>query len=319
MLFHLQTAMIEKLKLYLYPVMVFLVIWFAWGFYRNYTKVHAASVAAEQQRIAADQDTTTPPTGTNDAATNAAAASTNAAGETNVVATNQDTNTPASNSAAAVHAASKPKKAATQEASGGSTMGYLFALVISLILLGVLIAYDVTQYMGNQAVDFLFNDDGEGQRNPEYEHAEQVWANGNHLEAIQLMRDYLKKNPREQYVALRIAEIYEKDLKNPLAAALEYEEILKQKLSPEHWGKAAIHLCNVYTRLGQQDKTQALLQRIIAEHPQTSAAKKARTKLGLPEEDTTTAPEESVAGTDLAQEPAESVKSNLPPGFRPKK
>ena len=34
------------------------------------------------------------------------------------------------------------------------------------------------------------------------------------------MREYLKKNPREQHAALRIAEIYEKDLQNNLAAAL---------------------------------------------------------------------------------------------------
>jgi TolA-binding protein len=312
--------MLEKLKLYLYPVLVFLVIWFAWGFYHNYTRVQAARVAADQQRIAAEQDTTTPSTDTNGATTNAAAAATNSA-ETNVASTNQDTNAVATNTIAAARSTAKPKKVTTEKASGGSTMGYLFALVISLLLLGVLIAYDVTQYMGNQAVDFLFNDNGEGQRDPEYEHAEQVWANGNHLEAIQLMRDYLKKNPREQYVALRIAEIYEKDLKNPLAAALEYEEILKQKLPPEHWGKAAIHLCNVYTRLGQQEKTQALLQRIIAEYPNSSAAKKARSKLGLPEEDaiSATAPEESVSEPESAPEPAETAKSNLPPGFRPKK
>jgi TolA-binding protein len=313
--------MLEKLKLYLYPVLVFLVIWFAWGFYHNYTKVHAARVAAEQRRIAAEQDTTTPATDTNGVLTNAAVATTNAGG-TNVASTNQDTNTPPTNATAAVQPVATPKKVATEQSSGGSTMGYLFALVIALLVLGVLIAYDVSQYMGNQAVDFLFNDNGDGQRDPEYEHAEQVWANGNHLEAIQLMRDYLKKNPREQYVALRIAEIYEKDLKNPLAAALEYEEILKQKLPPEHWGKAAIHLCNVYTRLGQQDKTQALLQRIITEYPQTPAAKKARTKLGLPEQDlttTTAAPEESVVETEPTQEVAEPVQSNLPPGFRPKK
>lgn len=202
-------------------------------------------------------------------------------------------------------------------------MGSLLGFVLSAIFLGLLIAYDVTQYMGNQAVDFLFNDDGEGQRNPEYEHAEQVWANGNHLEAIQLMRDYLKKNPREQYVALRIAEIYEKDLKNPLAAALEYEEILKQKLPPEHWGKAAIHLCNIYAKLGKQNQMQALLQRIITEYPNTSAAKKARTKLGLPEDADVaalTTEEESPAPEAAAEPESETTaKSNLPPGFRPKK
>ena len=43
-------------------------------------------------------------------------------------------------------------------------------------------------------------------------------------------REYLNKHPREQYVALRIAEIYEENLNNPLAAALEYEEVLKKTM-----------------------------------------------------------------------------------------
>ena len=60
------------------------------------------------------------------------------------------------------------------------------------------------------------------------------------------MRDYYNKNPREVHVALRIAEIYEKDLNNHLAAALEYEEVLKKKLPAERWGWAAIHLVNLY-------------------------------------------------------------------------
>jgi TolA-binding protein len=315
--------MLEKLKLYLYPVLVFLCIWFGYGFYRNYTRVHGARAAAEQQQEASDQNAAPAPdtnaaSATNTASTNVAGISTNADGTTNVAAATQDTNTPAPPTNTAK--ATKQKQATTQEASGGSLMGYLFAFVISVILLGVLIAYDVTQYMGNQAVDFLFNDNGEGQRDPEYEHAEQVWANGNHLDAIQLMRDYLKRHPREQYVALRIAEIYEKDLKNPLAAALEYEEILKQKLPPEHWGKAAIHLCNIYAKLGKQDQMQALLHRIIDEHPQTAAARKARSKLGVPEEGAVSeTAEESPATASAGASDESEPKSNLPPGFRPKK
>src|SRR5208283_2955686 len=134
-----------------------------------------------------------------------------------------------------------------------------------------------------QAVDFLLNDVGESPHDPEYERAEAEWANGKFLDAIQMMRDFLKKHPREIHAALRIAEIYEKDLNNPLAAALEYEEVLKHKLSSERWGWAAIHLCNLYSRLGQQPKALALLRRIVEEYPRVAAAKKARAHLGLPE------------------------------------
>ncbi len=204
--------------------------------------------------------------------------------------------------------------------------------------MGLLIAYDVTQLLGSAAVDALLDDRGEGMRDPEYEKAEQVWANGKHLEAIGMMRDFLKKHPREQYAALRIAEIYERDLNNPLAAALEYEEILKKKLPAERWAWAAVHLCNLYSKLGQQDKTRALLQRIVDEYPKTAAAKKARNRLGLPEPEQETpavAAEgeeitgESIEGTappaedqPAAETPESSdppPKSNLPPGFRPKK
>jgi predicted Zn-dependent protease len=161
----------------------------------------------------------------------------------------------------------------------------------------------------------VWDDEGEAMKNPEYEEAEKVWANGQHLEAIQLLRDYLKRHPREQYVALRIAEIYEKELQNHLAAALEYEEILKKRLPPERWGWAAIHLANLYSgKLNKPDEALALLRRIDAEFGQTAAAKKARERLASFE----------TQGTEILNEAAEPnapVPENLPgpklpPGFR---
>jgi hypothetical protein len=115
---------------------------------------------------------------------------------------------------------------------------------------------------------------------------------------------------------LRIAEIYEKDLNNPLAAALEYEEVLTKKLEPERWGWSAIHLCNLYYRMDQQAKADALLHRIVREYGQTAAAKKARERLGLPEEGaeeglSEAAPEAAADGS--------TTPGKLPPGFRLKK
>ena len=131
------------------------------------------------------------------------------------------------------------------------------------------------------------------------------------------MREYLKKHPREQFVALRIAEIYEKDLGNPLAAALEYEEILRKKLPPDRWGWAAVHLANLYSgKLDKIEQATALLHRIVDEYGQTPAAKKARERLGLPEliaDEMAPQP----AANHAAEEP-KSEPSNLPPGFRPK-
>src|SRR3989442_2409790 len=187
-------------------------------------------------------------------------------------------------------------------------------LVLSLVGLGLLLANDLSHFFSGRAMKVLYNEEGEGVANPDYEKAEEEWAKGNFLDAIQLMRDYLKLNPREQHVALRIAEIYEKDLENHLAAALEYEEVLKQKLPPERWGWAAVHLCNLYSsRLNQSNKAVILLQRIVTEYGETAAADKARKRL-------TQLEEEGVALPPVEM-PAESAPqaSNLPPGFAPKK
>src|SRR6266545_1431138 len=187
-------------------------------------------------------------------------------------------------------------------------------LVLSLVGLGLLLANDLSHFVSGRAMKVLYNEEGEGVANPDYEQAEEEWAKGNFLDAIQLLRDYLKLNSREQHVALRIAEIYEKDLQNFLAAALEYEEVLKQNLPPERWGWAAIHLCNLYTsKMNQSDKAIALLQRIVAEYGETAAADKARKRLSQLEE------EGIVSPAMETPEDSAPAPSHLPPGFAPKK
>src|SRR5204863_9962799 len=109
----------------------------------------------------------------------------------------------------------------------GSMMAYFGAFLATTIILGLFLAKDVSHLLGQGAIDLVYNDDLEGVHDPDYDEADQLWANGKHLEAIQAFRDYLKMNPRKIHVATRIAEIYEKDLRNYLAAILEYEEILK--------------------------------------------------------------------------------------------
>lgn len=202
----------------------------------------------------------------------------------------------------------------------GKMTAYGVAMFFTVIGLSVMVGYDVSKFFANRVNEFIFNDDLKGVRAPEYEEAEHAWAKGDHLGAIGLMRDYLKRHPREQYVALRIAEIYESDLRNYLAAALEYEEILKKKLPPERWGWAAIHLANLYSgKLNKAEQATALLHRIVEDYGRTAAAKKARERLGLPE------PVEIPASVAAAPEPEpqpvvtkDEPPSNLPKGFRPK-
>ena len=210
----------------------------------------------------------------------------------------------------------------------GSMLGVYAAVCFGCVLVvGLLLAHDVSQYIANRTHKELYNENAQGVADPEYDEAEQVWADGNHLEAIRLMREYLGKNPREVHVSLRIAEIYEKDLANPLAAALEYEEILQKKLEAERWGWAAIHLCNLYYRLDKPEQAEQLLHRIVAEYGATAAAKKARSRLGLPEPSAQTE-EDASASEPVQDSAAETAQADsgqveegfkLPPGFRKKK
>jgi hypothetical protein len=200
----------------------------------------------------------------------------------------------------------------------GRAMTFGSLAFAALVGLAVLIARDFSHFFASHVEKFVWDEEGEGMKNPEYEEAEEVWKNGQHLEAIQLLRDYLKRHPREQYVALRIAEIYEKDLNNALAAALEYEEILKKKLPAERWGWAAIHLSNLYSgKLNKPDEALALLRRIDTEFSQTAAAKKARERLASFETQGTDGLKE--APEPSAPLPESSPGPKLPPGFRPLK
>jgi tetratricopeptide (TPR) repeat protein len=191
-------------------------------------------------------------------------------------------------------------------------------LVLSLLGFGSLVAWEVSRFIGTRAGRAYYDETQEGPADPDYEKAEEEWNRGHYLEAIGLMREYLAFNPRRLGVALRIAEIYEKDLFNPLAAALEYEEVLKHRLPPERWAWAAIHLCNLYAgKLHQPAKAIELLRRIDTEYGQTAAAAKARARLEqLVEEGVIEAlpdPTPPGGGPSAADAPPA-----LPPGFRPR-
>lgn len=210
---------------------------------------------------------------------------------------------------------STPGPTMVESAPAGSSMGLDGACALfSVLAIAGLLARDVSRYIGQRAYRGLYNEDSEGIADPVYDEAEKVWANGDHLEAIRLLREFLKKNPRGVHAAFRIAEIYEKELRNELAAALEYEEILKCKLDAERWGWAAVHLCNLYYHMDQPAKADALLQRLATDYGHTAAAKKARKRLGLPEADSTKS--ETAPATTAPEAPAET--SNLPRGFRPR-
>jgi hypothetical protein len=95
---------------------------------------------------------------------------------------------------------------------------------------------------------------------------------------------------------------------------LELEEVLTKRLSREKWGWTAIHLSNLYSgKMNQPDKAIAWLERIIRDYPETAAAKKARVRLGVPEESAAPA-----VAADPEPEP-DAGEANLPKGFTSKK
>jgi hypothetical protein len=317
-------------KVIIYAVLAIATAVTGYFFFESFGKLFDSGEKPKTEAVASAEPTQTQTTSTNgEPDTNVVAAvETNAAPATNGVAdvsTNvlADTNS-VSTATAPPKAPKAPPAPVAKAKSGKSRIGlWTGSFMLCVIVLGGFIAWDVSNYMGNKSLRLLYNDDGVGQKDKDYEAAEQLWADGQPLESIRMMREYLNKNPREVHVALRIAEIYEKDLNNNLAAALEYEEVLKQKLPDERWGWAAIHLCNLYFKLGQEVKGFALLQRIVKDYGNTQAAGKARKRLEevdpglLAEAESAAAPENP---TLSAPEPEpEQPKSNLPPGFRPKK
>jgi TolA-binding protein len=233
-------------------------------------------------------------------------------------ATNKVETTAGTNAAAAravvTNAPAPSKPASAPNPSKGRAFPWMGGFVASLLGLAGLIAWEVSRWFSRKTGDVLLSENAPATTDAEYEAAEAEWANGNHLEAVRMMREYLDKNPSEQYAAIRIAEIYEKDLHNYVAASLELEEVLTKKLSREKWGWTAIHLANLYSgKMNQPDKAIAWLERIIRDYPETGAAKKARARLGVSEE--------AAAAPSDPEPPSEPEpgESHLPKGFSSKK
>jgi TolA-binding protein len=212
-------------------------------------------------------------------------------------------------------------RSATLPPGKSSSAIYLAGFIFSLLGLAIIGGWDVVTWFSTRSTKLLGAEvEPADTLDPEYEAAEEEWARGNHLEAINMMRQFLKKFPSEQYAAIRISEIYEKDLRNYLAAALELEEVLTKRLPREKWGWTAIHLSNLYSgKLNQPEKALGVLQRIVGDYPETAAAKKARQRLGLPEPDEFSGGQLAEKGLTNVAGADEDGASNLPPGFRIKK
>jgi hypothetical protein len=127
-----------------------------------------------------DEPAPTAPPAPPDLATNSveptnAAAVTNLAASTNLVA---DTNQAAlTNQAAVANAtADQAEEPTARRASArlSRLMAYVGAALLSLVGLAILISQDASRFVANRFNDFIFNDNLEGVKDPEYEEAEDL-------------------------------------------------------------------------------------------------------------------------------------------------
>lgn len=169
-------------------------------------------------------------------------------------------------------------------ASRSRMMACLGGFIALTIGLGVLCAFDISHFFGERAKQWFLQGGAPIHSAPEFEAAEKLRASGQALEAIGVLREFLQQHPGEVQVMSRIAEIYNYDLKNYLAAALEYEELLKHRLDAEQWGWAALHLAKLYGRLNDPEKSLALLEKLQNKYGHTVAARRARKALEQLEE-----------------------------------
>lgn len=314
----------------LYVVLVFLAAYFFGRFRSAYSTTRGINASTAELLPADDRpgDTNTSPPATFEGAVTDAAQAREPGPSDTTAATSAGLGT----SNAPLAMATAPPKPPVAVAKRSDSFKYLGLFVAFFLALGGLAAWDLSQYLGDRAGRAVMADDWVERKDPQYEKAEEEWSKGNHLDAISMMREYLGKNPQEQHVAIRIAEIYEKDLGNFLAAALELQDVLTKRLPKEKWGWTAVRLANIYSgRLNQSDKAIALLERIVNEYGGTAAARKARSRLGIPEpvdaapaspaEEPAPPPEDVGIEPDLSEPPPppDPSSSNLPKGFRPKK
>jgi tetratricopeptide (TPR) repeat protein len=158
----------------------------------------------------------------------------------------------------------------------GNTVG----LAAALVVLGFVAAQDFGHLLKFRLGKELSYVDARSERNSTYERAEHLALKGDHHGAIRLLQAILNKHPGHIHSAVRIAELYDKELQDFPRAALHYEEALKLNIPPEQWGWIAIRLANIYSgKLAQPHVALSLIQRLATEHPETPAGAKALKRL----------------------------------------
>jgi hypothetical protein len=145
--------------------------------------------------------------------------------------------------------------------------------------LAVFLAREVAVFSGGLVARLFVGGGRIGRFTPAFWRAERLRRQAAPLDAVRVLREQLVAHPRQWRLAVRIAEIYQQDLGNPLAAALEYEAALQQRLPQPVQAELMVRLAACYLLLRRPDESTALLRRVVEAFPRTTAAGTAERRL----------------------------------------
>lgn len=158
-----------------------------------------------------------------------------------------------------------------------------YALFAAYLLVGaalaLFVAWDVSRFVGGFAGQLFWSGGRIASITPAWWKAERLCRDRQPLDAIRVLREFYEAHPRQWAAAVRIAEIYERDLHDPLAAALEYESLLQQRLPKTARAEILLRLAACHLLRHQTADSAARLRQVIAEFPDSAAAKKAERRL----------------------------------------
>ena len=165
----------------------------------------------------------------------------------------------------------------TDEASRAYALFSLYLLAGAALALFV--AWDVSQFFGWQAESLFLGGGRLSNLTPAWWKSERLCKAGEADEAVRVLREASASHPRQWRLNVRIAEIYQHDLNNSLAAALEYKDLLKRRLPRPARAWLMVRLAACYLVLRRAGESTAMLRAVMEQFPKTPAAKKAEQRL----------------------------------------
>lgn len=161
---------------------------------------------------------------------------------------------------------------AGEAAAGGVVWMWFAAYLAAAGLLGLGLAWDVTRQFGLLAGQLYVGSGRLPAFTAAWWRAERLARTGQTMAAIQTLRDYLDAHPRHWPVAVRIAELYERELDDPQSAALQYEAILQRRLPHRVRAELMLRRANCALLARDADAAAGWWRAVIAQFPDRPAA-----------------------------------------------